>query len=718
MQKESPIAVAPTHVSTHWESRGIGGGGAFFGPSINPFDEDDLYVVTDMTGVFHSTDFGRAWKTLPFQTIQGNPASSLQWTSDPEVLFAINNYSKDDSPLFQKSMDGGATWTTLVPSPDPITGLAVDRHRAGRLLVADANALNVTHDGGTTFVKPYVSPSPGSFALTGALFHGKDIFAGTSDGLLVSRDGGVTFSVSSVPGVAAGDGFLSFSGAHEGKVTRLFAVGSSGAVYGLTDGDPAWSVLTPPVASTDQALFVGTAENNVDVAYVAAGDVNDALNDAVFKTKDGGRTWAPALLTKNNQNVATGWAGTGGWAGFDVTGNPLGFAVAPYDADRVVLTDYFTVHVTEDGAANWRAAYVRPQYLTPAGQLTPLDARVATSGLDNTSVWSLLWTDEHTIFASVTDDGSERSDDGGRTWVRAGDNGLALNTTYHAVRSAASGLVYAGTSSRHDIYQSSTLTDDPIDQATGAIMVSADGGRHFETLEDIGHPVIFLALDPHDPASLYASVVSSLAGGIYRKDLSAPGTPAVRLTSPPRTVGHPFNVRVLDDGSLLASYCAERPGTHAHRGPFTPSSGVFLSSDKGKTWSDRSAPEMRYWTKDVVVDPHDATQSTWYAGVYSSNVDTFGGLYRTRDRGLTWTRLVVTPSVESITVHPTRPDFAFYTTERLGLFMTQNLNAASPTFNSVADFQFRQPLRVFFNPSDAGEVWVTSFGGGIRVAHL
>jgi hypothetical protein len=26
---------------------------------------------------------------------------------------------------------------------------------------------------------------------------------------------------------------------------------------------------------------------------------------------------------------------------------------------------------------------------------------------------------------------------------------------------------------------------------------------------------------------------------------------------------------------------------------------------------------MRYWTKDVVIDPHDATQNTWYAGVWS-----------------------------------------------------------------------------------------------------
>src|SRR4030095_5768372 len=30
-------------------------------------------------------------------------------------------------------------------------------------------------------------------------------------------------------------------------------------------------------------------------------------------------------------------------------------------------------------------------------------------------------------------------------------------------------------------------------------------------------------------------------------------------------------------------------------------------------------------------------------------------------------------------------------------------------------YPFRQPERVFFNPNNSGEVWVTSFGNGIRI---
>ena len=44
---------------------------------------------------------------------------------------------------------------------------------------------------------------------------------------------------------------------------------------------------------------------------------------------------------------------------------------------------------------------------------------------------------------------------------------------------------------------------------------------------------------------------------------------------------------------------------------------------------------MRYWTKDILIDPNDATQSTWYVCVYSGwggPPNGLGGLYR-RDYG-------------------------------------------------------------------------------------
>ena len=138
---------------------------------------------------------------------------------------------------------------------------------------------------------------------------------------------------------------------------------------------------------------------------------------------------------------------------------------------------------------------------------------------------------------------------------------------------------------------------------------------------------------------------------------------------------------------------------------------------------DRSAPGMRFYTKDLVVDPHDLDGSTWYASVWGRssvwpgpNNQNNGGLYRTTDRGQSWTRIFAKTPVdqtESITIHPTKPGTAYLCIENDGLFFTENLDAATPTFERVTAYPWWRPKRVFFHPQNAEEVWVTTMGGGV-----
>ena len=216
---------------------------------------------------------------------------------------------------------------------------------------------------------------------------------------------------------------------------------------------------------------------------------------------------------------------------------------------------------------------------------------------------------------------------------------------------------------------------------------------------------------------MYAAVVSSTVGGIYvTNNLSAGGSSTwTKVNNPPRTQGHPFNIVVLNDGSLVVSYSGRRAGSPL---AFTASSGVFYSTDGGQTWADRSSAGLQYWTKDVVVDPSDSTQNTWVAGVFSGwggPPNGLGGLYRTTDRGLTWTRILNLDRVSSATFNPNDSSEIFVTTETQGLWYSNNIHAASPTFTQVAAYPFRQPERVFFNPFNPNEIWVTSFGNGLRV---
>jgi hypothetical protein len=176
-------------------------------------------------------------------------------------------------------------------------------------------------------------------------------------------------------------------------------------------------------------------------------------------------------------------------------------------------------------------------------------------------------------------------------------------------------------------------------------------------------------------------------------------------------------LHVLNDGTLACTYSGRRNGD----GSFTNSSGVFVSTNGGSAWMDRSHTNMYYWTKDIVLDPYDPGQSNWYVGVFSGwggAPNGKGGLFRTTNRGQTWTRLILSDRVTSCTFSPANSNELFFTTETEGLWYSSNIRSGSPTFTQVASYPFRQPERVFFNPYRPDEIWVTSFGHGLRMASL
>ncbi len=53
-------------------------------------------------------------------------------------------------------------------------------------------------------------------------------------------------------------------------------------------------------------------------------------------------------------------------------------------------------------------------------------------------------------------------------------------------------------------------------------------------------------------------------------------------------------------------------------------------------------------------------------------------------------------------------------TLRDGLFYATAINSANPVLEKLSCYPFRAPQRVFFNPYNPGDVWVTSYGNGLR----
>jgi len=730
-------SLARAQVPTTWASRGVGGGGALYSPSINPANDNEYYVSCDMSGLYHTTNFGDAYSMVNFSQTQGGHDSAVRFTNNAAIAYSLSYAGDIVFPV--KTTDGGATWSKLAGNPLPFDdaySIWADYNNPNRVILAGYSDLYLSSDGGTTFHSLGITINASNGALVGgAFFDGNNIYLGTSIGLIVSTNGGTTFSNVGLPGVPASEQLLSFAGAKAGTQTRFFCLtvaagsvypgkdigadyyGALKSIYALDNGTGSW---TPRMTGIDPAndfmMFVAMATNDINTVY--AGGSNQASFGQVpeiMKTSDGGLHWTNVFHAANNQNINTGWSGRGGDRDWSYGEIVLGLGVAPNNSSKVVFTDLGFVHRTSDGGTTWKQAYVSPADQHPVNTTTIAGASYHSIDIENTTCWQVLWGDPQTMFACFSDIRGIRSTDSGVTWSFK-YTGHTANTMYRAVKHPTTNIIYAGTSNIHDMYQSTRLANSPLDNSdpNGKIIFSSDKGSTWQDLHAFGHPVFWLALDPTAPNRMYASVIHSTAGGVFVSQDIQNGAASTwtKLPNPPRTEGHPACIVVLNDGKVLCSYSGHRTTA------FTASSGVFLYNPANNTWSDVSDPGMLYWTKDVVLDPSDSAQNTWYACVFSGwggPPNGLGGLYKTTDRGAHWTRINALDRVTSITFNPADTNEVFLTTETQGLWHTSNIHTASPVFSSVTNYPFRQPERVFYNPSNSNEVWVTSFGGGLRV---
>ncbi len=725
---------------TQFQSAGIGGGGALFSPSINPDDPNEYYVQSDLGATFHTTDGGQSYEVVPFYEAYGDVLTRVSFTSDPNIRYILKwdriNYARRPA----RTTDGGQTWTYFAGDTQAWEErffLFADYDHPNRVVYTTYNEIWVTTDGGQTEHKAYTSNNPGGLLLSGVYFMGDTIYLGTNDGVLVSTDGGQTISHAGFTGIPSSESIMGFGGATDGNTVRFFALtGEAGSVYAGNLGEDYWALIRGVYRmdnlsgtwvkkmsgidlNQDWAVYLGMARNNIDVCYLAGGTPNGI--PMVMKTEDGGETWHHVFLTQNNQNIYTGYAGAQGDLSYWWAELTEGFAVNPLHADQAIFTDFGFIHQTTDGAATWHQAYLDPAYENPAGSPTPKNKYYKSVGMEQTSVWQVYWFDQQTMFGCFTDIRGVRSIDGGQTWS-FDYTGQDLNTMYRIVKHNTADIWYGANSSVHDIYQTTRITDASLQPGfkAGFVLYSTDKGHTWQPLRDFGNPVIWVATAPGNDERLYAGVVSTdpAVGGIWRADhISDPANVTwTKLNNPHANNGRVFNIHVLNDGTLVTTWSARKSDSGS---VFSDSSGVFVSTDGGQTWERRNHPNMSYWTKDLVVDPTDPSQNTWYACVWSGwggPANDLGGLYRTTDRGQTWAPMTADGQfhrVSSVTIDPNDPETIYLTTEEQGLWVSHNKSAAVPTWELVSAYHFHHPERVFFNPYDSKDLWVVSFGDGM-----
>ncbi len=725
-----------------WQPRGVGGGGSMFYPTINPANDNEFYITCDMSQLFHSTDYGLNYTQVPFTRLQTGNLSTYEFTSDNNVAYCIANDGNINYAV--RTLDGGNSWNPIPGDPlpgDDVYAFKADYNNPGRVIVDYYNALYFSNNYGVTFslIKNAADNGAG-ITLAGVLFDGNNIYIGTNEGIIFSSNGGTSFALLPTPGMPANQRIISFAGAKAGGVTRFFCVTADvadvynglppwdywGLVKGVYSLDAGTNIWTPKMTginiANDFVMYVGMARNDINTVYLGGSDEATGGN-CVMKTTNAGTNWTKVFLTTNNQNIGTGWSGHGGDRGWGYGETCFGITVAPNNSNKVLFGDYGFVHKTSNGGTSWQQSYVNISDEHPAGTPTPPKQYYHSIGLENTTAWQLHWQDANNLFGCFSDINGIRSTDAGNSWS-FDYTGHNVNTMYRIAKHITGNTMFAATSGVHDMYQSTRLQDNILDanDPGGKIIYSTNNGAAWQLLHQFNHPVFWLATDPNNANRMYASVIHYAGGagqgGIWRtNDLNNLGASTwTKLPNPPRTEGHPASIFVLNDGKVVCTYSGRRNGG----GTFTASSGVFVYDPVVNTWADRSHGDMHYWTKDIVIDPTDPAQNTWWVCVFSGwggPPNGKGGLFKSTNRGTSWTKLTgsLFDRVTSITFNPAITSQAYLTTETQGLWISNNMNSATPTWTLVNTYPFRQPERVFFNPFNLSEVWVTSFGNGLKV---
>jgi photosystem II stability/assembly factor-like uncharacterized protein len=726
---------------TSFTSKGIGGGGALFSLAINPANNNEYYVSCDMGELFHTTDFGTTYTQVNFQELIGGHNSKVCFTATAGLLYSIS-YA-NDMAIPMKSTDNGISWSPLAGNPDNTEeafSIDVDYNNGNRVILSYYGSIYFSNNGGTTFTNIHNASTGSGNVVGGVFFDGSNIYIGTNDGVLVSTNSGTTWTTATINGLPSTERIWSFAAAKTGAITRFYCitaavgdiyVGVVGSdytnfmkgVYTVDYGSGNWtSKMTGIVVGTDFPMYVKMSTNDITTAYLAGSNSN--AEPTILKTTTGGTNWNRIFNTANNLNINTGWSGQGGDRGWSYGECAFGLAVAPNNANNIIFGDFGFVHKTSNGGTTWQQAYINPAGQHAVNTVTPKNQSYQSAGIENTTCWQIHWINANNIWACYSDIRGIRSTDAGNSWSfnYTGNN---ANSTYRIVQHPSNGTLFSAGSNIHDMYQSTRLGDAILDanDSNGKIIYSTNNGATWQDLHIFNHPVFWIALDPNNPNIAYASVIhyagGSGIGGIYKTtNLNLLGTSTwTLLPSPPRTEKHPASIVVLNDGKVVCTYSGRRTTA------FTASSGTFIYNPSSNTWTDVSHPGMFYWTKDIVVDPNDTTQNTWYVCVFSGwggAPNGLGGLYKTTNRGTSWTKLTgsTLDRVTSITFNPNNANQVYLTTEVQGLWMSNNINSTSPTFAIVQSYAFQQPERVFFNPYNSNEMWVTSFGNGMKMANL
>ncbi len=149
----------------NWEVVGQGGGGNIVDVITHPYDENVVWIVTDLTGIFRSKDGGITYERISgqvereellFEWMRGMDHELVYDPSDPDIMYWAMDGGIYTTPGLYKSTNGGDNWFKISGSPDLAPGaIVVDKN--GVVYGIKHKKLYISTDKGVTWTsKPDV----------------------------------------------------------------------------------------------------------------------------------------------------------------------------------------------------------------------------------------------------------------------------------------------------------------------------------------------------------------------------------------------------------------------------------------------------------------------------------------------------------------------------------------------------------------------------------
>ena len=592
--------------------------------AIDPSNPDTIYAGTGEenfyydtmygAGILKSTNGGTTWTQLPTGPFVSSnftpPARIGQISVHPSngqiLLAAIDRFNRATEAGVYRSTDGGQTWA---------------------LVLRGAEATDVTFD-----------PNDGNTAYAGLGY-----FAGAA-GVYKSTDAGATWTKLTGTGSnllpGSGLGAVTVAISRSASATLYVAIENNAnsnllGLYKTVDGGANWTLLTntpnycAPQCYGDRALGVDPVNPNV----VFAGGVWPGGAGPVYRSMDGGATW---------QSVSIGSNGDGFHSDIHA------FAFTP-DGSRLFVGNDGGISSTTDVLTtnpNWtnlNATLTLTQFY-PGISIHPTNVGVAFGGTQDLGIQqytgSIIWNEvrncdggwtaidpsnTNNIYATCdqTDGWVLKSQDGGLHWsaattgINTSDKSLFIPPL--VMDPSNSQALYFGAS---NVYQTSN----------GAGNWSAMPALPFAGVTSS------LGVSPVDSNTVWAGTTSGKAAVTSN---AASGSPAiwtdVSSGLPPRLVSQ--IVPDLAQPNVAYVTCSGFSGFGDALGH------VFVTTNKGGTWTDITGNLPNVPVQSLVIDPDSA--NTLYVG-------TDIGVFWSSNGGQSWAPLgsgLPVVSVMSLKLH-------------------------------------------------------------------